>query len=1686
MAAPSLPRPLRALPGRARAAAPPLTGALRGLRGRLRVSVPSPPPLPMTLLVLGAYALALAQRPGEVLADTRLGLALAPQRFLAEAAGVWSSTGDLGHVVAGQDYGYVFPMAPWFAAGDGLGLPVWLVQRLWIGTLLALAALGVVALVRALLDDRRAPTAVAGAVLYVVSPYVVVLVDRASVALLAYAALPWLLLAVHRALPDRRALRDPRALRWPAVFAFVLAACGGGANTGTVGWVLVAPLLLVAYELSCGRVRVRAVARWLTRVLPLAGLLSAWWLVPLAVQARHGLDLRPLTEQPETIWSAASVTESLRGMGRWTSYLGVGFGGTLAPYTTHAGVLLFDLKVVIAGLLVPALVLGALRWTRHVHYAPFFVLLVLVGLVLMGVGFPDGTPLRRAATWAYDDVPVLRALLLEPYGAGPLVTLALAVLGGVAFSRAWSASSRVPFRLALSAAAAVLVVLAAWPLARGTAPDGGRQVDLPARWTQLAGVLDARGDRDRALVLPGEVTAAYRWGQTGEPVLPLLTAHPVAVRSGVPQAGLRSTDVLTAVDALVSEERLVPGQLPPLLDLLGVGDVVVAADADRARSGALGPLETQDALAAQGLPRGRALGGTRTVRPASGRIGAPASVPLLQDVRVDTGGLVRVVPRSAPTVFDGGARALTALAAFGALNPDRAYAAAADLDGRRIRAVARAGGTVVVADGNRRQARVPARPRGGSGPVLPITQAVGGAAAQDPYADTAAADDAQTVQLLDGVRDVSAPTRASGTQFPEHRPAAALDGELRTAWLADRSLPADQAVLTVTLEAPRDVPTLRLYPYGDARGVVTAVRVNGRRFGVRPGWNTLPVALRGVSEVRVAIDAVRGPRRASAGRGGIREFVLPGVEVREALRPPVVAEQALRGGDLTTATLTYLLERLTAPAPFRQGRYERPAQAGLLSDARDPERQLARVVHPPVVRQFAVSAWARADPSTSDATLDGLSGTTGNLTATSSSRLDGLPRYRASGAFDGRLSRAWVGQWIRGVPAWLKWRTVEPLRVRRFRVLAPKNVRVRRPTRVRLSVDGRRGRVLDVPADGLVTLPEAVRGRAFRLDVVDARWPAGTPRAIRARRAVGIGELRVTGLEALDVPRRGSVGLACGSAAVVARGWGADSQVGRTKLGFRGTVDRARLDAGRPLRLTACGELELPPVDIELHGARAALVLDQLRLDAAPPIGSPVATERTTRRVVSAGRADGSTRTGVSVRTSGPAWLVYGQSYEDGWEATCDGRDLGKPVPLQGYANAWPIVAPGCRDVSFRYGPQDTVRPALLASGIGAAGLLVLLLMGLLVERRATGAPEGSADPSRRTRAGARAAGGATPAVAAYREAVRRLPRMAGGQTRRTGLYAGRTTGDAPAPGAPPAAGAHRWRVGARMPGRAPWLRVRGGWVPRALGRLLRPAAALGRIVSRPLRACGRGTSSAVRAVAGPSGLALRRLALLVAPAGRGIRWWQAGLWGVLSGGAVAVLFGVGPGLVLGPVVALMVWQGVPDAWLATAAGVVLGVVVPVLYVVRDRQDDGPAGFDPAYASDRLWAHRAAVGALVLLAVVLVRTLRSPATADVEPTGPSDAASTGPSDAAARADAASTVWFDAEPEPVGWFEGEEAWPARDPHAERGAPGDAAEGRPHRAEPDAGGPPREPSEAPLAWTARARELRAAVRRWRRKT
>jgi hypothetical protein len=98
--------------------------------------------------------------------------------------------------------------------------------------------------------------------------------------------------------------------------------------------------------------------------------------------------------------------------------------------------------------------------------------------------------------------------------------------------------------------------------------------------------------------------------------------------------------------------------------------------------------------------------------------------------------------------------------------------------------------------------------------------------------------------------------------------------------------------------------------------------------------------------------------------------------------------------------------------------------------------------------------------------------------------------------------------------------------------------------------------------------------------------------------------------------------------------------------------------------------------------------------------------------VTDLGHAGNGRHDGVRVALREPARLVLGESYDRGWRASCDGRSLGAPVVVDGYANGWTAPA-DCRRVSFAFAPQRVVDWAYALSA-----LVCLLLLGLLALRR--------------------------------------------------------------------------------------------------------------------------------------------------------------------------------------------------------------------------------------------------------------------------------------------------------------------------------------------------------------------------------
>ena len=99
----------------------------------------------------------------------------------------------------------------------------------------------------------------------------------------------------------------------------------------------------------------------------------------------------------------------------------------------------------------------------------------------------------------------------------------------------------------------------------------------------------------------------------------------------------------------------------------------------------------------------------------------------------------------------------------------------------------------------------------------------------------------------------------------------------------------------------------------------------------------------------------------------------------------------------------------------------------------------------------------------------------------------------------------------------------------------------------------------------------------------------------------------------------------------------------------------------------------------------------------------------------------------------------------------------------------------------------------------------------------------------------------------------------------------------------------------------------------------------------------------------------------------------RAAAIGLAAAAVGAFLFALRAGVVIGPLVALLLWRGASVAQLSAAAAALVGLVVPALYLVLLPDDLG--GFNSEYPADLISAHWVAVAAFVLLALALAWAL---------------------------------------------------------------------------------------------------------------
>jgi arabinofuranan 3-O-arabinosyltransferase len=1299
---------------------------------------------PLVLLAVVTYLPLVLTQPGKVGADTKTYLYLDPGRLMRDAAFLWDPGVGLGGVTH-QVIGYLWPMGPFYWVLDALGLPDWLAQRLWLASLMFAAGAGVLYLLRTLgWPDRNDDGAEAkrselwwdagmlvAALAYALSPYVLDYAARISVILLPWAGLPWLIAFLARAVRGG-------GWRYPAAFALVTLTISS-TNLTSVILVGIGPVLWLVFAVWVeheATLKQAIGAVWRVGVLTVG--VCLWWFVGLLVEGKYGIPIVRYTETYQAVAVASTTPEVVRGLGYWFFYGNDKLGQWIVPsihYMRYGIPISFALPIF--GLLSAALV--------RFRHRLFFLALIVVGAVVAVGGHP------------YDDPSPVGGLLVEwtktDLGLAfrstarvlPLLVLGTSVLLGAGVVALGRRLPRLANPIAVLAVVLVIANLPATWVGQMVDRNLRRDEDLPEYWQQAADHLDARNDGTRVLELPGSDFAAYRWGNTVDPITPGLIDRPYAARELIPLGTPVSANLMNAIDRPRQEGTFDPDALAPLARMIGVGDIVLRSDLEYERFRTPRP-ETTWALmrSVPGLDEPIPFGPVVENQPRP-------QLPLLDEIELatdqgledpppvavfpvqDPATIVRALPTDHPTIVSGDGDGLVAATAAGVIDPDRAILYSAGLlDGDSPEMLDRAmedGADVVITDSNRRRARRWGAIRENEG----YTEMAGEEALEYDVGDARldifpeATDDSFTVAVQRGGATVQASAYGNPVSYtPGDRAFFAMDGDPRTAWkvgafsevegeylriTTDEPVTTDHVGLTQPLSADINRWITRVELRFDGGDPVEVDLTEGSRR--RPGQVVeFPERTFHQLDIEILGDTVGfRPKLAGVSAVGFSEVDLEGIQLQELIRPPVDLVES-QDGDLDGHRLTYVLQRgRTNPAePVRV----------------DEEPGMHRLLDVPGDRQFELDGEARISAAAPDPEVDRLLGLPGapdgGVTARSSNHLAGDLAARASSAIDDDPTTAWTTRFNNLMGQYVEYELPEAQEVDHLDLQVVADGRHSLPRHLRLTA-GDEHRDLEIPALDETDEPGAVQdvhlefdpveSDTFRLTILDVRrrtttdWSSGGDAIL----PVALAEVGLPGVHRGEPARRMSD--RCRSDLL---------EIDGEPVAVRLTGFTAAAEARLPVPIEACadgvsanGETDL----IAAEGRDTGVDLDALVLssdadgEAAPPGVTGSTATAPTLTVDNPHELEHRTEADADE----PYWLVVGESYGPEWDAEADGGTVTGHEIISGYANGFYVEPEGDGpvQVDVTWPPQRSV---WLAIGISIAALAVCLALLVLDPRR--------------------------------------------------------------------------------------------------------------------------------------------------------------------------------------------------------------------------------------------------------------------------------------------------------------------------------------------------------------------------------
>ena len=1242
------------------------------------------------ILAVLAYLPALSASPGRMPTDSKLYVYLNPGRFLADTTTSFDPRQFAGWVPH-QHIAYLWPTGPWFWSLDTLGFPDWVAHRLWIGTLLVAAGLGVRYLARVLGANPLA--ALVAALVYQLSPYVLPYISRTSVLLLPWAGLGWIV--AFTVLATRRP-----GWRYPAAIALVVFTVGA-VNATALAMVVPAPALWLVHAAWGRSITWRKAFATAGQTALLCVGVSLWWIMMLVIQGRHGADVLAYSESLEAVSFTSTSTEVTRGLGYWLFYVRDAYAATTTASLDHlvsGRTILLGWLVMLAGFVGVA----ACRW----EHRRFAALLVGTGIVL-GVGVhPIDAPSPLMSLLVGDGEGGLALALRSSTRAVPVLLLGVA-LGAAQLvmtvrlpSRQVSGTSRdTMVRVGVAAAIGLVAVVALPALRNGGFVDEAleRDQEPPKAWLDAAADLDDRPNGYRLLQVPGTEFGAFQWGFTVDQPLPALTDRPLITRDLLPLGSPAAMDLAFALDDRFQTDTIEPDAVEAVARLMGVDTIWISGDVAYDRFRLARPEVVVDELrelesAAFGDPvvmgtqipmlDNRTLGDSRIGQPIAPVVLADVSDPIPTERVKDTVVLLAgsgdgIVDAAAAGVIDG-TEAIIYTAALDRATPlPESY-------------------RFVITDSNRDRAHQ----WRSSQDVAGFTESA------DDESDVLRFEsgdqrlpvfsfvipDEQTVSIQDG--PVTAEASSYGERFaylPEHRPVMAIDGDPTTAWIVADRAPAIGEFIRLDLDEPIDHLDLLQPPAAPDVRTISEVRIAvddstpfafdlddrsregaGQRVDV-DARDSVTITITRTSEPQPPIgDAIGGVGFIEIGTG-----LTPTTEI---IRTPIDAPDKLDNAAGVDIVLTRLRHEPTDR--WRD----------------DPEPRLARQFDLPSGITVEPAVTLRLDRRLGDSALAELLGEP----VVASAHLTGAPIHRGAAAFDGSDDTTWITPFDDVIGQSV---TYEGVGGATEMTIAQPGGETFSPITVLRVTDAQGSFDISIPpgADTIADLPRQIDLARVTLEIVaiDERLtqnrrfnePTTLPAALSEIHFNGESPL-VTPVERLTAECR-------------------DDLLTLDGVSIALTFETTTLDAlaGNPVGASVCGDpIDLAAGQIRLLSApgsttgfdvdRVTLSTDQAPASSSVDPSDPIVVKSSARSATLA----------VPPCPNG-CWVIHGEGYNRAWEATVEGSDLGPPRLIDGNANGWWLAPTDTTtSVDIRWPVQRQLNIAFLLTALAVLGCLALIV----------------------------------------------------------------------------------------------------------------------------------------------------------------------------------------------------------------------------------------------------------------------------------------------------------------------------------------------------------------------------------------